>query len=108
MTTQVTGIRFVATYQRFGDGEAKDWFGPVMDFAIKNEDIWAHNLLTVERGIWGIEFLVFTVDVLMTDDWRIKGYDESKEQAKGLLDAIVGDSDVEVLWASAIESEVAS
>lgn len=99
--TTCTGIRFIASYQRMGDGEGADWFKAVFDMAAVKDHIADYNLLACERGLWGLELLVFTVDVPPTKEWLHTSYDEASEKATTLLNSIIGDSDVEVLWASA-------
>jgi len=101
-------IRFVADYQLFGDVEGRAWMVETLDRARQAGQIAAFEVTGSHPGPYGIQLVTFTVDVPLAEDskWPPSlGYDEAKERAEGLLSEIVGDSDIEVRWASPLQGQ---
>ena len=84
--------RFTATYHRFGEGPGDEWLVERLE---KASNIYDYKILACSPGVWGLEFLLFQVDFPVY-------FSDSTEEAIGTaterLNAILGDTDVDVLW----------
>lgn len=94
-------VRFVATYQMFGDMTGLDWAELILGKAKTDGRIVDFRALDATVGAFGIELITFTVDAEITPELD-KDRDAAKEYATDLLTSIIGDSDVDVLWAGAV------
>jgi hypothetical protein len=116
MGTRVTGLRAIADYQRFGDGDGKIWMMEVLTRVMEREEIDNFEVTGCHRGAWGIEFITFTVDFPFgtdpDDSVFVQGeaIDDktAKNRAVDYLNATIGDDDIFVRWVAPIEIEVAS
>lgn len=98
-------VKFLAEYQMMGDMEGKDFMTLQLSSEMAREEdsrLSAFTVLDSIGGTWGIQLIVFTVDVPVRifENESIKSRDDAKDYVQGFLNEIVGDSDVEVRWVS--------
>lgn len=99
----VTTVRLVATYQLFGDCEGDEWMNEALALGVENGDLKAFDVTGSHPGPFGIQLVTFTVDVGLGERFKPEhSYEETKEVGTALLNTIIGDSDVEVLWVSPV------
>jgi hypothetical protein len=89
--------RFIASYQLLGDPQGDQWMAEVLDDARIRDKIEGFQILACETGIWGIQFVLFQIDVLIPHHFD---HAEAKDYMSPELCQIVGDSDIEILWVS--------
>lgn len=103
-------VRVLAEYKLFGEGnvmgepiEAVGWMNDVLYKAETNDPskFRDHKILYTAHGPFGLQIIVFTVDMILTEADReiLKAY------AKIDLDEVVNDTDVEVRWVSAVPED---
>ena len=96
-------VRIVANYQLMSDDEGRMWMTETLREARERGDITDFEVIGSWPGVYGIQLVVFTVDVTL-DGGRFKPeytYDKTKEVASDLLNGpVVPDSDVEVMFIS--------
>lgn len=101
-------VRFLAEYQMMGDLTGHEFMTQALNAEMAKEEdsrLSAFKVLESLPGTWGIQLIVFTVDVPIRhfEQEGIKSRDDAKDLVQGWLNEIVGDSDVEVRWvASAV------
>jgi hypothetical protein len=107
-TQTITAVRFVADHQLMSDSEGGAWMTHALTVAKERGDIVGFDVTGSHRGAYGLQFVTFTFDVAFSE--RLPegvDYPEAREIATALANEIVGDSDVEVRWASPIETPAA-
>lgn len=103
VTETAAGVRLVAEYQLFSDHPGRDWMNQTLYQAIESGDIAAYNVAGCYPGPFGIQLVMFTVDVLFGDRFTTDmGYAQASGVGTALLNEIIGDSDVQVRWVSPI------
>lgn len=97
MSEKTVSARITASYQLMGDPEGGPWMDLVLDAARENNTIENYKVLTSETGIWGIQYILFQVDMMFSAE---STHDQVKELAEPVLLDLIGDSDVVILWVS--------
>jgi hypothetical protein len=87
-------VRLVAEYQLMSDLSGHNWANRVLGKALDDERLEEYNVTGVYTGMWGLQLVTFTADILVDP---ITTYEAAKEYGKWLLCEIVGDS-MEVRW----------
>jgi hypothetical protein len=81
----------------FGEvDDGYEWMREALIKAKTESRIKDWQLLNVERGHWGIQFILFTVDIPVPPI----SYEEAGEHVYPEISKIVGDPDVTILWVS--------
>jgi hypothetical protein len=104
MKDKMISARFTCAWEMFGDvegGDANDWMVSALRNAKAEGMIENWRVLSIEPGIWGIQFILFNVDVLIPP----LSHDEAKDFVSPELNKIVHDTDVEILWVSETPKE---
>lgn len=87
--------RLFATYELMSDDEGKAWMTQVLTHAVENNRIAEFEVLASSYGRFGIQLIIFRIDVLVDHD---KSYSETEEFGERLLNEIIHDTDVNILW----------
>lgn len=98
----VTATRLVCEYQMMGDYAGFGWAHMVLGEAKRQGRILDYAVLDSNVGIWGIQLVQFSVDVDVTIPGFGGTFPEAKEAGTDLVNSIVGDSDAEVRFVSAV------
>lgn len=98
MSDKMIPARFTCSYQRYGDGDGVQWMKDVLANSNSHMKIDGFHVFMSEVGIWGIQYIVFSVDILIP---LLTTHDDAKDLVLPELNQIIGDSDVEILWVSA-------
>lgn len=100
MTDKMIPARITCSYQRFGDGDGVQWMKDTLaqSDAHSSLKIQGYHVFFSEVGIWGIQYIVFSLDVLIP---QLATHDDAKDLVSPELVSIIGDTDVEILWVSA-------
>ncbi len=97
MSDKTVLARFTCSYQLFGDAEGLKWMDLTLNAEREANNIEAYNVLSSETGTWGIQFVLFQVDVMIPP----LAVHDAIDYFKPEINHIIGDSDVEILWVSA-------
>lgn len=89
-----TIVRAVADYQLFGDVDGIRWMQQMLQQATTEGKLKDFEVLSSVTGNWGIRFVTFTVDAEIVP----AQFENLKSILASWLNAIIGDSDVEVRW----------
>jgi hypothetical protein len=95
-------VKFTASYQMFGDPEGYPWMKEILTQAVEAGTLEGANVLVAEPGIWGIQYILFQADMLIPGDAT---HADAEALALPVLNELIGDSDVEILWVSNAKSE---
>lgn len=89
---------YVAEYQLLSDMEGKSWAYGVLDEAKHAKKIQDYSVIDSFPGAFGLQLVIFTVVVPASDLNWVDDNETIKENARKLLNEIVGDTDVELRW----------
>lgn len=87
-------VRAVCDYQLFGDVIGVPWMAERLNDARDEGKIEGFDVFDAVRGVWGIQFVTFTVDLKI----KPAQLEDAKELIAVKLMPIIGDSDIEVRW----------
>ena len=108
MPEQITFNRFTASYQLFGDvPDGKKWLEEILEEVKKDwPAVLRFEVLACELGSHGIRYLVFQVDITrdLPTEGDLRTYDSMRDFGRGILNGWLSDTDVEILWVSAMDS----
>lgn len=97
-------VQSIVTYQMYGDANPSEFLEHNFGRSKETGHIDDFDVVALQRGVWGIVMCVVLVR-WYTD--MENTHEQASEVATSLMNSIVGDSDVEVIWTGALEKEQA-